>query len=101
MDSLLSGEEMQAGAYQLLPLTPRGFGLAIEAVAISLGVIGIIIISLRAYVRFGFSVGLSRSWGIDDILAVIGAVSSLFPTTNVPVKSLFSLTLSMKLTIDC
>lgn len=78
MDSLLSGEEMQAGAYQLAPLAPRGFGLAIETVAISLGIVGIIVISLRAYVRLGFSVGMSRSWGIDDILAVIGTVSSPF-----------------------
>lgn len=91
MDSLLSGEQMQASAYRLAPLAPEGFGLAIEVVAICLGIIGLIVISLRAYVRLGLSVGLSRSWGLDDILAVIGTVSSPFSPTNVPEQESSSL----------
>lgn len=82
MDSLLSGEETQAAAYQLVPLAPQGFGLAVEVVAISLGIISFLVISLRAYARLGFSVGLGRSWGLDDILAVIGTVSSSFSITK-------------------
>lgn len=74
MASSVSGEETQADAYQLVALAPKGFGLAIEWVAISLGIIGLVVISLRAYARF--SGGLGRSWSLDDILAVIGNVSS-------------------------
>lgn len=74
MASSVSGEETQAVAYQLAPLAPKGFGLAIEWLAISLGIIGLIVISLRAYARF--TGGLGRSWGLDDVLAVIGNVSS-------------------------
>lgn len=93
MDSLLSGEEMQASAYQLVPLAPRGFGLAIEVVAISLGIVAIIVMSLRASVRLGFSARLSRAFGLDDILAVIGSVSLPFSTTKSQIESLYSLNL--------
>lgn len=86
MASSVSGEETQADAYQLVPLAPKGFGLAIEWVAISLGIISLIVISLRAYVRF--SGGSGRSWGLDDILAVIGNVSHPLSITIRTTKAL-------------
>lgn len=87
MDSLASGENTQAIADQLAPLTPIGLGFAIEAIGIALGIIGLIAISLRLYVRFGFSAGLSRSLGPDDVLAVLGTVSCPFPTATLPAKT--------------
>lgn len=101
MDSLLSGEETQADAYQLVPLAPKGFGLAIEVVAISLGVISFIVVSLRAYARLGFSVGLGRSWGLDDILAFIGTVSPSFSISKISQPKLrCSMVSAMWLTIE-
>lgn len=91
MDSLASGENLQAAANQLAPLTPIGLGFAIDAIGIALGFIGIIAISLRLYVRFGFSAGLSRSLGPDDVLAVLGTVSCPFPTANLPTEKTRSL----------
>lgn len=75
MESLVSGEQLQAVADQLAPLFPTGLGFAIDAIGIALGIIGIIVISLRLYARLGFSVGLSRSLGPDDVLAILGTVS--------------------------
>lgn len=101
MDSLLSGEETQADAYQLVPLAPKGFGLAIEVVAISLGIISFIVVSLRAYARLGFSVGLGRSWGLDDVLAVIGTVSPSFSISKIAQrKCQCSFVTAMWLTIE-
>ncbi|KAH8757243.1 hypothetical protein F5883DRAFT_632067 [Diaporthe sp. PMI_573] len=75
MDSLVSGEQIQAVAYQLAPLSPKGLGFAVDAIGIALAIIGIIAISLRLYARLGFSVGLSRSLGPDDVLAILGTLT--------------------------
>ncbi|POS76617.1 hypothetical protein DHEL01_v204982 [Diaporthe helianthi] len=75
MDSLASGEQIQAFAYQLAPLSPKGLGLAIDVVGIALGIIGIIALSLRLYVRLGFSAGPNRSLGPDDFLTVFGTLT--------------------------
>lgn len=84
MDSLASGEQIQAVAYQLASLSPKGLSFAIDAIGIALGIIAIIALSLRLYVRLGFSAGLSRPLGPDDFLAVFGTVSCPFRATNVP-----------------
>lgn len=87
MASSASGEEMQAASYQLAPFAPTGFGLAVEVVAISLGIVGFIVASLRAYLRLGFPSGFGRSGGLDDILAAIGTVSSLSSMTDRPTEA--------------
>ncbi|KAG8157809.1 hypothetical protein KVR01_012471 [Diaporthe batatas] len=75
MDSLASGEQIQAVAYQLPSLSPKGLSFATDAVGIALGVIAIIALFLRLYVRLGFSTGLSRPLGPDDYLAAFGTLT--------------------------
>ncbi|KAI3394180.1 hypothetical protein diail_3135 [Diaporthe ilicicola] len=86
MAFLVSRQETQADVYQLAPLTPEGLGFAVEAVAIALGIASLIVISLRVYARLALSGLLSRSSGLDDTLAVIGTVSSLFPAADGPTQ---------------
>ncbi|KAJ0116871.1 hypothetical protein J7T55_010022 [Diaporthe amygdali] len=74
MVTFVSGEEMQDVAYHLVPLTPKGFGLAVETSAMSLGIVSIIVISLRVYMRLGFSTASRRACGLDDILALFGTL---------------------------
>jgi hypothetical protein len=102
MDSLVSGEQIQAVSYQLAPLSPKGLGFAVDAIGIALAIIGIIAISLRLYARLGFSVGLSRSLGPDDVLAILGTVSCPLSTAGVPAEAKGSRSsVSAMLTIEC
>lgn len=75
MAASMSGEQIQALVYQLEPINPTGLGRAVEVVAICLGVLCAIIVSLRIYVRAGLSGASTRIWGIEDYLAVVGTVS--------------------------
>ncbi|KAL0935525.1 uncharacterized protein CTRU02_210116 [Colletotrichum truncatum] len=74
MDPSMTGEQIQTWAYQVEPLTPKGLGLAVEYVAIVFGIISIIVVGLRIYVRAGLSGASTRLWGIEDWLVVIGTV---------------------------
>lgn len=69
------GEALQAEAYKLGPLTPGGVGPAVEGVAILMGILSIIVVSLRVWVRSGYSDASTRLWGPEDYLAVFGTVS--------------------------
>lgn len=71
----MSGEQIQALVYELGPLNPKGLGHAVEIVAILLGVVCALVVSLRVYVRAGLSGASTRTWGVEDYLAVIGTVS--------------------------
>lgn len=103
MDSLASGEQIQAVAYRLASLSPKGLSFAIDAIAIALGLIAIIALSMRLYVRLGFSAGLSRPLGPDDFLAVFGTVSCPSGATTLPAGARGApLSISaMELTRDC
>ncbi|KAL0778187.1 hypothetical protein CaCOL14_005840 [Colletotrichum acutatum] len=74
MAASMTGEQIQAFAYQLDPLAPKGLAPAVEFVAIILGIISVIVVSLRIYVRAGLSGASSRLWGVEDYLAVIGTL---------------------------
>jgi hypothetical protein len=74
MDSM-TGEQIQALANDLPPLTPKGLGSAVEVVACLFGAISLLAVSLRIYVRSGCSVASSRHWGIEDYLVLAGIVS--------------------------
>ncbi|KAK1700610.1 hypothetical protein BDP55DRAFT_643623 [Colletotrichum godetiae] len=74
MAASMTGEQIQAFAYQLEPLAPKGLAPAVEFVAIILGIISVIVVSLRIYVRAGLSGASSRLWGVEDYLAVIGTL---------------------------
>lgn len=78
MAESMTGKQIQALVYQLEPLEPKGLGLAVEYVAIVFGILSIVVVSLRIYVRAGFSGASTRIWGIEDYLVVIGTVSSCF-----------------------
>lgn len=71
----MSGEQIQALVYQLEPINPTGLGRAVEVVAICLGIICAIVVSLRVWVRAGLSGASTRTWGLEDYLAVVGTVS--------------------------
>ncbi|VUC30765.1 unnamed protein product, partial [Clonostachys rosea] len=71
MDSM-TGEQIQALANALPSLTPKGLGRAVEVVAILFGVISLIAVSLRIWVRSGFSVASARHWGIEDYMVLLG-----------------------------
>lgn len=72
----MSGEQIQALVYELDQLNPTGLGRAVEVVAILLGVVCALVVSLRVYVRAGLSGASTRTWGVEDFLVVIGTVSS-------------------------
>lgn len=72
----MPGEQIQALVYKLDQLNPTGLGRAVEVVAIVLGVVCALVVSLRVYVRAGLSGAATRTWGLEDFLAVIGTVSS-------------------------
>lgn len=71
----MTGEQISAIAYQLEPLTPKGLGPAVEFIAIVFGIVCVIVVGLRIYVRAGLSGASTRLWGVEDWLAVIGTVS--------------------------
>lgn len=75
MAASMSGEQIQALVNQLEPISPTGLGKAVEVVAICLGVICAIVVSLRVYVRAGLSGASTRTWGVEDYLALVGTVS--------------------------
>ncbi|KAF9870235.1 integral membrane protein [Colletotrichum karsti] len=74
MAASMTGEQISAIAYQLEPLTPKGLGPAVEFIAIVFGIICVIVVGLRIYVRAGLSGASTRLWGIEDWLAVVGTV---------------------------
>ncbi|KAF5491535.1 hypothetical protein CGCS363_v010621 [Colletotrichum siamense] len=74
MAATTTGEQISAIAYQLEPLTPKGLGPAVEFIAIVFGIVCVIVVGLRIYVRAGLSGASTRLWGVEDWLAVIGTV---------------------------
>lgn len=73
----MSGEQIQALANQLETINPTGLGRGVEVVAICLGVVCAIVVSLRVWVRAGFSGASTRMWGVEDYLAVVGTLPFL------------------------
>ncbi|KAJ0376859.1 hypothetical protein COL26b_004912 [Colletotrichum chrysophilum] len=74
MAATMTGEQISAIAYQLEPLTPKGLGPAVEFIAIVFGIVCVIVVGLRIYVRAGLSGASTRLWGVEDWLAVIGTL---------------------------
>ncbi|KAH8763606.1 hypothetical protein F5883DRAFT_676241 [Diaporthe sp. PMI_573] len=77
MAASMSGEQIQALVYQLEPINPTGLGRAVEVVSVCLGVICTIVVSLRVWVRAGLSGASTRTWGVEDYLAVVGTLPFL------------------------
>ncbi|KAG8169535.1 hypothetical protein KVR01_000280 [Diaporthe batatas] len=77
MAASMSGEQIQALANQLEPINPTGLGRAVQVVAIFLGVVCTIVVSLRIYVRAGLSGASTRIWGVEDYLALFGTLPFL------------------------
>ncbi|POS72773.1 hypothetical protein DHEL01_v208833 [Diaporthe helianthi] len=77
MAASMSGEQIQALVNQLEPISPTGLGRAVEVVAILLGVVCTVVVSLRVYVRAGLSGASTRIWGVEDYLALIGTLPFL------------------------
>lgn len=69
------GEALQEEAYKLGPLKPGGVGPAVEGVAVLMGILSIVVVGLRVWVRSGYSNASTRLWGPEDYLAVFGTVS--------------------------
>ncbi|KAF5020881.1 hypothetical protein F66182_7083 [Fusarium sp. NRRL 66182] len=71
MASSMTGEQTQALAERLEPLSPKGLGASAAVVAVILGIISFVVVSLRVYVRWGKTKASSRVLGADDLLAVL------------------------------
>lgn len=83
--SISEGEQTRAAAYALGPMTPGGVGRLVEGLAIFYGIIAVIVLSIRIWIRSGFSSASPTGlWGIDDYLVVLGTVSRLSRDRNFP-----------------
>ncbi|KAH6967571.1 hypothetical protein BKA56DRAFT_497580 [Ilyonectria sp. MPI-CAGE-AT-0026] len=74
MVTSMTGEQIRDLANKLEPLTPNGLGPAVEIVAIVFGIISVISVSLRVYVRAGLSGASTRLLGVEDSLAVLAII---------------------------
>lgn len=74
MAASMTGEQIQALADALEPLTPKNLGPAVQGFAIAFGVISVIVVCLRIYVRAGLSGVSPRLLGFEDYLAVLATV---------------------------
>lgn len=72
----LTGEEIAKIAYAQHSIQPSGLGAVCEVLIYVFGIICMVVVVLRAYVRT-FRVKNDRKWRLNDCLAVIGFVSSL------------------------
>ncbi|KAM0425288.1 hypothetical protein ACHAPT_009344 [Fusarium lateritium] len=73
MDSM-TGEEIRALANKLEPLSPKGLGPAVQVVAIVFGIISVVVVTLRVFVRAGLSGASTRLLGTEDYLAVLAVI---------------------------
>ncbi|KAF4499897.1 integral membrane [Fusarium agapanthi] len=74
MAASMTGEQIQALADALKPLTPKNLGPAVQGFAIAFGIVGVIVVCLRIYVRAGLSGVSPRLLGFEDYLAVLATI---------------------------
>ncbi|KAM0553295.1 hypothetical protein ACHAPJ_007308 [Fusarium lateritium] len=74
MADSMTGEQIQALANSLQPLTPKDLGPAVQGFAIAFGVTSVLVVCLRIYVRAGLSGVSPRLLGFEDYLAVLATV---------------------------
>ncbi|KAF5602421.1 uncharacterized protein FSUBG_7728 [Fusarium subglutinans] len=74
MAASMTGEQIQALADALEPLTPKNLGPAVQGFAIAFGVISVVVVCLRIYVRAGLSGVSPRLLGFEDYLAVLATI---------------------------
>ncbi|KAL4731458.1 hypothetical protein ACLX1H_000426 [Fusarium chlamydosporum] len=71
MAQSMTGEQIQALANALPPLPPKDLGPAVQGFALVFGIVSIIVVCLRIYVRAGLSDVSPRLLGLEDYLAVL------------------------------
>lgn len=76
----MTGEQIQALANALPPLPPKDLGPAVQGFALVFGIVSIIVVCLRIYVRAGLSDVSPRLLGLEDYLAVLSIVSLQYPS---------------------
>ncbi|KAF6518007.1 hypothetical protein HZS61_002085 [Fusarium oxysporum f. sp. conglutinans] len=74
MASSMTGEQIQALADALEPLTPKDLGPAVQGFAIAFGITSVVVVCLRVYVRAGLSGVSPRLLGFEDYLAVVATI---------------------------
>ena len=74
MADSMTGEQIQALANALPPLTPKDLGPVVQGFALAFGIISVIVVSLRIYVRAGLSDVSPQLLGPEDYLSVLSAV---------------------------
>ncbi|KAH7153893.1 hypothetical protein DER46DRAFT_637991 [Fusarium sp. MPI-SDFR-AT-0072] len=74
MAGSMTGEQIQALADALEPLTPKDLGPAVQGFAIAFGITSVIVVCLRIYVRAGLSGVSPRLLGFEDYLAVVATI---------------------------
>jgi len=70
----MTGEQIQALANALPPLPPKDLGPVVQGFALAFGIISIVVVSLRIYVRAGLTDVSPRLLGPEDYLAVLATV---------------------------
>jgi hypothetical protein len=76
MAGSMTGEQIQALADALEPLSPKDLGPAVQGFAVAFGITSVIVVCLRIHVRAGLSGVSPRLLGFEDYLAVLATVSS-------------------------
>ncbi|RBR26411.1 uncharacterized protein FIESC28_00816 [Fusarium coffeatum] len=74
MADSLTGEQIQALANALPPLTPKDLGPVVQGFALAFGITSVIVVTLRIYVRAGLSDVSPQLLGPEDYLSVLSAL---------------------------
>ncbi|KAF4460500.1 integral membrane [Fusarium albosuccineum] len=77
MAGSMTGEQIQALADALKPLQPKDLGPAVQGFAISFGVISVVVVCLRIYVRAGLSGVSPKLLGLEDYLSVLATIPQI------------------------
>jgi hypothetical protein len=71
----MTGQQIKDLADGLEPLTPRDLGPVVQGFALFFGVVSVIVVCLRIYVRAGYSGVAPRLLGLEDYMTVVATVS--------------------------
>lgn len=75
MAGSMTGQQIKAVADGLEPLTPKDLGPVVQGFALFFGVVSVIVVCLRIYVRAGYSGVAPRLLGLEDYMTVVATVS--------------------------
>ncbi|KAH7241313.1 hypothetical protein BKA59DRAFT_528924 [Fusarium tricinctum] len=74
MAESMTGQQIKALADSLEPLTPKDLGPVVQGFAIFFGIVSVIVVCLRIYVRAGYSGVAPRLLGLEDYMTVVATM---------------------------